>query len=259
MNNIADAFNNKKAFIPFITAGDPDLDTTREIILAMQDAGADLIEIGIPFSDPVAEGSVIQEADDRALAAGTTTDKIFDMVKSIQNQLHVPVVFMTYINPIYVYGVEKFAEKSKECGAAGVIVPDVPFEEKGEILDMFKKQGLTVISMIAPTSVDRVQMIAKEAEGFIYCVSSLGVTGVRSEISTAVSSLIEQVRAVKDIPCAIGFGISTPEQAHAMAEISDGAIVGSAIVKIVAEHGKESVPYVKEYVESMVKAVRTAK
>jgi tryptophan synthase alpha chain len=258
MNRIEDAFINKKAFIPFITAGDPDLDTTREILLAMQEAGADLIEIGIPFSDPVAEGPVIQAADDRALASGTTTDKIFDMVASIQNQIHIPVVFMTYINPIYVYGVEKFAKKTKECGVAGVIVPDVPFEEKKEIQDTFRQEGLTVISMIAPTSKDRVQMIAKEAEGFVYCVSSLGVTGVRSEISTGISTLIEQVQAVKEIPCAIGFGISTPEQAKEMAAISDGAIVGSAIVKIVAEHGKDSVKYVKEYVASMVKAVREA-
>lgn len=258
MNKIADAFAGKKAFIPFITAGDPDIETTREILLAMQEAGADLIEIGIPFSDPVAEGPVIQAADDRALAAGTTTDKIFDMVTSIKDKLHVPVVFMTYINPIYVYGTEKFAKKAKECGVAGVIVPDVPFEEKGEILDIFKAEGLTVISMIAPTSSDRVRMIAKEAEGFVYCVSSLGVTGVRTEINTGISMLIDQVKEVKDIPCAIGFGISTPEQAKQMAQISDGAIVGSAIVRIVAEHGKDSISYVKKYVQDMKAAVSEA-
>lgn len=258
MNKIADAFTNKKAFIPFITAGDPDLDTTKELILAMQEAGADLIEIGIAFSDPVAEGPVIQEADDRALAAGTTTDKIFDMVASLQEQIHIPLVFMTYINPIYVYGTERFANKMKECGVAGVIVPDVPFEEKQEIDEIFKSCGLTVISMIAPTSAERVQMIAREAEGFVYCVSSLGVTGVRTEISTGIASLIEQVKAVRDIPCAIGFGISTPEQAKAMAKISDGAIVGSAIVRMVAEHGRDSVPYVRDYVASMKRAVLEA-
>ncbi len=255
MNKIAQAFENKKAFIPFITAGDPTLDTTREIILAMQEAGADLIEIGIPFSDPVAEGPVIQEADLRALEAGTTTDKIFDMVKSIQAQLTVPVVFMTYINPIYVYGTEKFAQKASECGVAGVIVPDVPFEEKEEIQTIFAHYGMTVISMIAPTSSERVKMIAEEAEGFVYCVSSLGVTGVRSEISTNIASLIQEVRSVKNIPCAIGFGISTPEQAKEMASVSDGAIVGSAIVKIVAEHGENSVPYVRDYVKAMKDAV----
>ncbi|MCR5690911.1 MAG: tryptophan synthase subunit alpha, partial [Eubacterium sp.] len=176
MNKISEAFENKKAFIPFLTAGDPNLEVTRELILTMQEAGADLIEIGIPFSDPVAEGPVIQDADMRALASGTTTDKIFDMVKSIQDQIHVPLVFMTYINPIYVYGKEKFARKSADCGVAGVIVPDVPFEEKNEIKDIFNKEGLEVVSMIAPTSSDRVKMIAKEAEGFVYCVSSLGVT-----------------------------------------------------------------------------------
>lgn len=258
MNKIEQAFNNKKAFIPFVTAGDPDLDTTKEIILAMQEAGADLIEIGIPFSDPVAEGSVIQEADLRALESGTTTDKIFDMVKSIQEQLTVPVVFMTYINPIYVYGTEKFAKRASECGVAGVIVPDVPFEERGEIQEIFKQFDMAVISMIAPTSSDRVKMIAGEAEGFVYCVSSLGVTGVRTELSTEISSLIQDVKSVKNIPCAIGFGISTPEQAKTMAAISDGAIVGSAIVKIVEEHGRDSVSYVKEYVKKMKEAVLLA-
>lgn len=258
MNKIAEAFEGKKAFIPFVTAGDPDLDTTKELILAMQEAGADLIEIGIAFSDPVAEGPVIQEADDRALASGTTTDKIFDMVESIQNQIHIPMVFMTYINPIYVYGTEKFARRTKECGVAGVIVPDVPYEEKQEIQEIFQAEGLTVISMIAPTSSERVQMIAKEAEGFVYCVSSLGVTGVRTDFSSGIEELIQQVKQVKDIPCAIGFGISTPEQAKTMAKISDGAIVGSAIVRIVAEHGKNCVPFVKEYVASMKQAVREA-
>lgn len=258
MNKIAEAFTNKKAFIPFLTAGDPDLDTTKEMILAMQEAGADLIEIGIAFSDPVAEGPVIQEADERALASGTTTDKIFDMVESIQDQITIPMVFMTYVNPIYVYGTEKFAKRTRECGVAGVIVPDVPYEEKQEIQDLFKAEGLTVISMIAPTSSDRVQMIAKEAEGFVYCVSSLGVTGVRTEINTGIAELIQQVKEVRDIPCAIGFGISTPEQAEAMAKISDGAIVGSAIVKIIAEHGKDSVPFVEEYVRAMKQAVNKA-
>lgn len=258
MNKIADAFTDKKAFIPFVTAGDPTLDTTRELLLAMQEAGADLIEIGIPFSDPVAEGPVIQAADDRALAGGVTTDKIFDMVESIADRMKVPLVFMTYINPIYVYGVEKFAKRSKECGVAGVIVPDVPFEEKEEIRTVFDAYGLTVISMIAPTSAERVKMIAKEAEGFVYCVSSLGVTGVRAEISTKISDLITLVKEVKDIPCAIGFGISTPEQAKEMASVSDGAIVGSAIVKQIAEHGTDCIPYVRDYVAEMKKAVAEA-
>ena len=256
MNRIEQAFENKKAFIPFITAGDPCMDVTKEAILAMQRAGADLIEIGIPFSDPVAEGPVIQEADNRALAAGTTTDKIFDMVESIRDQIHVPFVFMTYINPIYVYGTEKFAKRTRECGGAGVIVPDIPFEERGEIQDAFENEGLTVISMIAPTSASRAKMIAKEAKGFLYCVSSMGVTGVRTEINTSIADLIQQVKSVTDIPCAIGFGISTPEQAAKMAAISDGAIVGSAIVRLVEQYGKDCVPHIEEYVRSMKDAVR---
>lgn len=258
MNRIEQVFENEKAFIPFITAGDPDLETTKELLTAMQEAGADLIEIGIPFSDPVAEGPVIQEADLRALESGTTTDKIFDMVMSVSGQLEVPIVFMTYINPVYVYGVEKFAKRAKECGVSGIIVPDVPFEEKEEIQSVFSRYDVTVISMIAPTSSDRVRMIAKEAEGFVYCVSSMGVTGVRAEINTGIADLIQKVKEVKEIPCAVGFGISTPEQAKEMAAVSDGAIVGSAIVKIVAKYGDKSVPYVKQYVSEMKKAVLQA-
>ena len=253
MSKVTEAFSNGKAFIPFLTAGDPNIEKTENYILELEKAGADLIEIGIPFSDPIAEGVVIQEADLRSLKAGTTTDKIFDMVDDIADKIHVPIVFMTYINPIYVYGVEKFAKRAKACGAAGVIVPDVPFEEKEEIRGSFEAEG-----MVAPTSADRVRMIAKEAKGFLYCVSSLGVTGVRTEIGTAIGDLIQTVKEECSIPCAIGFGISTPEQAEAMAKISDGAIVGSAIVKIVAKYGKNCIPYVKEYVQSMKQAVERA-
>ncbi len=255
MSKIADAFQNKKAFIPFVTAGDPTLDVTKEILFAMQEAGADLIEIGIPFSDPVAEGPVIQEADDRALASGTTTDKIFELLNGIKEQIHIPMVFMTYFNPIYAYGVEKFVKNAKECGICGMIVPDLPFEEREEIRGILNANRLELISMIAPTSAERVKMIAKEAQGFVYCVSSLGVTGVRTKISTGISALIKQVKEVTDIPCAIGFGISTPEQATEMAKISDGAIVGSAIVKIVARHGEDSASYVRDYVKEMKQAV----
>ncbi len=257
MNKIAEAFDGKKAFIPFVTAGDPNLQTTKELLLAMQEAGADLIEIGIPFSDPVAEGPVIQQADIRALASGTTTDKIFDMVQSLSSEMKVPMVFMTYINPVFVYGIEKFARRSRECGVCGIIVPDVPFEEKEEIRKTFADYDVTLISMIAPTSDDRVKKIAEEADGFVYCVSSLGVTGVRARLNTGISRLIGKVKEVKEIPCAIGFGISTPEQAKEMAAISDGAIVGSAIVRLVAEHGEDCVPYVREYVKSMKQAVQS--
>lgn len=255
MSKIAEAFEGKKAFIPFVTAGDPDLETTEKIILTMQENGADLIEIGIPFSDPVAEGIVIQQADERALAAGTTTDKIFDMVEKVKDSIHVPMVFMTYVNVIFVYGIEKFAKRSEELGMAGVIVPDVPFEEKDEMDRVFSKYGLDVISLIAPTSKDRIQMIATEAKGFVYCVSSLGVTGVRKTINKGVADMIQEVKKVKNIPCAVGFGISTPEQAKEMSEVSDGIIVGSAIVRIVGEYGRDSVEKVGEYVRRMKEAM----
>lgn len=256
MNKLQQAFLNGKAFIPFITAGDPTLDVTEQLVLQMAEAGADLIELGIPFSDPIAEGPVIQEADIRALSAGTTTDKIFDMMRRIRETCNVPIAFMTYINPIYTYGTERFMKNCQEVGVDAVIVPDVPFEEKEELAPYCKKYDVTLISMIAPTSNNRIQTIAREAEGFIYCVSSLGVTGVRSEFSNNIESMIKLVKEVKDIPCAIGFGISTPEQAKQMAQFSDGVIVGSAIVKIIAQYGEDCVPHVVEYVNSMINAIK---
>ena len=258
MNRIKEAFENKKAFIPFITGGDPSLEITKQLLLAMQEAGADLIEIGIPFSDPIAEGPVIQEADERALAAGCTIDKLFEMVDQVKGQIHVPLVFMTYINPIYVYGTEKFMERCSKCGISGVIVPDMPFEEKDELKDVCKDYGVELISLIAPTSNQRIEMIAKEAEGFLYCVSSTGVTGVRTQIQTDIGEMIKRVRAVSDIPCAIGFGIAAPEQAKEMASLADGAIVGSAIVKIIASYGTDCVPFVAKYVREMKQAVSEA-
>lgn len=253
MSRIGKAFENKKAFIAFVTGGDPDINTTEKLIFAMEKAGADLIEIGIPFSDPVAEGVVIQDADERALKAGCTTDKLFDMVKRVREKTEIPLVFMTYLNPIYTYGKEKFMKNCKESGIDGVIVPDMPFDEKEELEPTCDKYGVDLISMIAPTSDERVTMIAKEAKGFLYCVSSLGVTGVRSQISSDIGNLVERVKKVTDIPCAIGFGISTPEQAREMAKISDGVIVGSAIVKIVARYGKRSPKYVAKYIAEMKK------
>lgn len=255
MNKIADAFHNKKAFIPFVTAGDPDLATTEKLLLAMQENGADLIEIGIPFSDPVAEGIVIQQADERALAAGTTTDKIFDMLEHVRGQMHIPMVFMTYANVIFVYGIERFARRSRELGMAGVIVPDVPFEEKEEMDAVFREYGLDVISLIAPTSKNRIRAIAKEANGFVYCVSSLGVTGIRAKINKGVADMIREVKKEKEIPCAVGFGISTPEQAREMAAFADGVIVGSAIVKLVGEYGAECIEHVASYVRIMKEAL----
>ena len=258
MNKISEAFENKKAFIPFITGGDPSLDVTKKLILAMQEAGADLIEVGIPFSDPIAEGPVIQEADERALLAGCTLDKLFDAIKEVKDEIHIPMVFMTYANVVFSYGVERFCKKAAEVGMDGMILPDVPFEEKEEFDSVCKKYGIDLISLIAPTSHERIAQIAKDAEGFVYCVSSLGVTGTRTNITTDIGAMVKLVKAAKDIPCAVGFGISTPEQAKKMAAQSDGAIVGSAIVKLCAQYGRDCVPYVKEYVKSMKDAVMEA-
>ena len=258
MSNIYKAFENKKAFIPFITGGDPDLNTTKKLLIAMEAAGADLIEIGIPFSDPIAEGPVIQEASQRSLAGGCTTDRLFEMVKEARKTVKIPMVFMTYINPIYTYGKERFMKRCVECQIDGVIVPYLPFEEKSELSGICEQYGIVLISLIAPTSHDRIRMIAKEAKGFVYCVSSLGVTGVRTEITTNVGEMVKMVKEVNDIPAAIGFGISTPEQARNMASVSDGAIVGSAIVKIVAKYGRDCIPEVVKYVTSMKEAVMEA-
>ena len=229
-----------------------------EYVHAVVEAGADLIELGIPFSDPTAEGPVIQEANVRALSVGTTTDKIFDMVVRIRKTVKIPLVFMTYANVVFSYGSERFISKAAQIGINGLILPDVPYEEKEEFEPICRKYGLDLISMIAPTSDHRIAMVAKEASGFIYVVSSLGVTGVRSEIKTDIGALVEQIRAVTDVPCAVGFGISEPEQAKKMAGLSDGAIVGSAVVKRIAKYGKDSVPYVAEYVREMKQAVMEA-
>ena len=256
MSKIAEAFKNGKAFIPFITCGDPDLETTAKVVREVVKNGADLVELGIPFSDPTAEGPVIQGANLRALEGGVTTDKVFDLVRGLREDVTVPMVFMTYANVVFSYGAEKFISTCKEIGIDGLILPDLPFEEKEEFLPLCRQYDVDLISLIAPTSENRIAMIAKEAEGFIYLVSSLGVTGVRSEIKTDLGSIVEVIRANTKTPVAIGFGISTPEQAKKMADISDGAIVGSAIIKILAQHGRDAAPYVGEYVKSMKDAIR---
>ena len=256
MSRIAEAFAHGKAFIPFLTCGDPDLETTEAAVRAMAAAGADLIELGIPFSDPTAEGPVIQAANERALAAGATTDKIFDLVRRLRRDVTVPMVFMTYANVVFSYGTERFVSTAAETGMDGLILPDVPYEEKEEFAPTCRKYGLDLVSLIAPTSEERIAMIAREAEGFLYCVSSLGVTGVRGEITTDVGHMVRLAKAANpDLPCAIGFGISTPEQAAAMAQVSDGVIVGSAIVKLLEQYGREAVPYIRDYVAAMKKAL----
>lgn len=255
MSNIKSAFTNGKAFIPFITCGDPDIETTEKIIRSAAQNGADLIELGIPFSDPTAEGPVIQAANIRALANGVTTDTIFEMVRRIRSDVKIPMVFMTYANVVFSYDADKFISTCQEIGIDGLILPDLPFEEKAEFLPICQKYGVDLISLIAPTSDKRIAMICKEAEGFLYIVSSLGVTGTRSEITTDLSDLVSLVCENTDIPCAIGFGISTPEQAAKMAALSDGAIVGSAIIKIIEKYGKDAAEHVGEYIKSMKEAI----
>ncbi len=255
MSKIKEAFAGGKAFIPFITCGDPDLDTTKEIVRATEKNGADLIELGIPFSDPTAEGPVIQAANLRALTGGVTTDKIFDMVEDLRKDVKVPMVFMTYANVVFSYGSERFISTCSEIGIDGLILPDVPYEEKEEFLPICRQYGVDLISLIAPTSQDRIAMIAREAEGFLYVVSSLGVTGMRKEIHTDLASMIAEVRRNSDIPCAIGFGIADPRQAKTMATLADGVIVGSAIVKLLGQYGKDAPKYIGEYVASMRRAL----
>lgn len=256
MSNIRKAFENGKAFIPFITCGDPDLETTAAVIRSAAESGADLIELGIPFSDPTAEGPVIQGANLRALSGGVTTDRVFALVKELCRDVRVPMVFMTYANVVFSYGAEKFISTCSEIGIDGLILPDLPFEEKDEFLPICRRYGVDLISLIAPTSENRIAMIAEEADGFIYVVSSLGVTGMRSEIKTDLESIVKVIRENTDTPCAIGFGISTPEQAKKMADISDGAIVGSAIIKLIEKHGKNAPAFVGEYVRSMKNAIK---
>ena len=256
MSKIQDAFAHGKAFIPFITCGDPDLETTKAVVRAAVSSGADLIELGIPFSDPTAEGPVIQGANLRALSGGVTTDKIFDMVRELRKDVTVPMVFMTYANVVFSYDAEKFIKTCSEIGIDGLILPDIPYEEKEEFDPICKKYGVDLISLIAPTSHDRIAMIAKEASGFIYIVSSLGVTGTRSEITTDISAMVELIRQNSSLPCAVGFGISTPQQAAKMASLSDGAIVGSAIIKLIAQYGKDAAAPVAVYVKEMKDALR---
>lgn len=256
-DRIAKAFASGKAFIPFITCGDPDLETTAAAVRAAVKSGADLVELGIPFSDPTAEGPVIQSANVRALKGGMTTDRAFELVRELRRDVTVPLVFMTYANVVFSYGARRFIPKCAELGIDGLILPDVPFEEKDEFAPVCREYGVPQISMIATTSLGRTARIASEAEGFIYVVSSLGVTGMRSSINTDLAPVIAAIRENTDLPCAIGFGISTPEQAHAMSALADGVIVGSAIVRLLEKYGKAAPEHIAAYVREMKAAVRS--
>ena len=251
MNRIQNAFENKKAFIAFLTAGDPLIDKTEEYILKMISAGADLIEIGIPFSDPIAEGEVIQRANIRALSSGTNTDKIFSLVSSIRKKTDIPIVFLTYINPVFKYGYDKFFTECRIRGVDGIIIPDLPYEERNEVSSYCADNDIDIISLISPTSEERIEKIAEDASGYIYIVSSMGVTGMRDEIKTDLRKVINNVRKYTDVPAAVGFGINTPEQASEISRISDGIIVGSAIVKIIEAHPYDAGEYLYDFVKSI--------
>lgn len=255
MSKLHRAFLNGKAFIGFVTGGDPTIEKSEEFILELVRGGADLIEIGIPFSDPVAEGNVIQAANLRALSSGATTDKIFGLVASVRQKTGIPLVFLTYLNPVFKYGYERFFSRCQDLDVGGIIIPDLPYEEKEEVRTAAQKHGVDIISMIAPTSEERIRKIASSASGFLYIVSSMGVTGVRSEISTDLKDILKAVRAATSLPAAVGFGISTPAQAREIAEIADGVIVGSAIVKIIEQHGAGAGKHIYEYARSMKAAV----
>lgn len=255
MSRIKELFTHKKAFIGFLTAGDPHVAKTKEYILAMEKAGVDLVEIGIPFSDPIAEGYVIERANERALKAGTTTDTIFEMVQELRKETSIPLVFLTYMNPIFVYGIEKFIGNCQLSGIDGLIVPDLPFEEKDELLQTTSTYGIDLITMVSPTSHKRIATIVQKATGFIYLVSSLGVTGIRNTITTNLEDIVTQIRKKSNCNIAVGFGISTPEQVATMGKIADGVIVGSAIVKIIEEYGDMAEQPIYEYICSMRKAL----
>lgn len=248
MSNISKAFENGKAFIPFITCGDPDIGTSIAVAKEMARAGADIIELGIPFSDPTAGGPILQASSERALSAGTTTDKVFEMVKDLRKDVTIPIIFVTYANVVFSYGAERFMSKCKDIGVEGIILLDIPYEEQNEFLPVMKEFGIAMISLIAPTSENRISMIASEAEGFIYIDTSLSDVDIKG--------LASKVKVASDLPCVINPCISTPDQARTLAQYADGISVESAVVEIVAEYGKEAAPHVYDYVKSMKDAIR---
>ncbi|MBN1256664.1 MAG: tryptophan synthase subunit alpha [Planctomycetes bacterium] len=240
MSRIEKTFRNLKtegrtAFMPFLTAGDPDLETTRKLILAMAESGADLIELGIPFSDPLADGPTIQLANERALAAGTTVTGVLEMLKQVRADSEIPILLMGSYNPIFVYGPEKFCRDAAAAGADGLIIPDLPPDTASELTHPAQACGLDPIFLIAPTSTEeRLRLVAAESKGFVYAVSLTGVTGERQELPPELAVFIERARQAISLPIAVGFGISTPQMAREVGKYADGVIIGSAMVKRIA-------------------------
>lgn len=243
---------NEKALITFITAGDPNIKTSYKIIEKMIAEGIDILEIGIPFSDPLAEGPSIEKANYRALNSGTTTDDVFKMVEKLRIIYDIPILLMLYVNLIYKYGVEKFIRKCVEAGIDGLVIPDLPIEEVEEIKLYARCNGIYIINLVAPTTKnDRLINIVKKSEGFIYCVSSLGVTGERKNITTDLADYFYRLKSLTDIPLALGFGLSNKKQINGLKGNWNGYIVGSAIVNIIAQYGIESPEYVGSFIKSL--------
>lgn len=257
MSNIETAFNRKKqegrkAFIPFMTAGDPHLEATEQFIYALEEAGSTIIELGIPFSDPVADGPVIQRANLRAMASEFKLEAVFEMVERVRERTQIPLVFLMYANTIHHYGIAAFFKRCEEAGVDGIIIPDVPLEEREEFECAAKAREVDLIALVAPTSGERIEAICHKATGFLYCVSSLGVTGTRETIETDLGSFFESIKTYCTIPTALGFGIATKEQATLLKEYADGIIVGSAIVKIIEEYGEAAAPYLIHFAREIV-------
>lgn len=251
--------NKKKAFIVYITAGDPDLNTTSRLILELEKSGVDIVELGIPFSDPLADGPTIQAASQRALSKGVNIRSILNLVKSLRGRVGIPLVFMTYYNPIYKYGIENFIADSKKSGIDGVIIPDLPEEESEDLIKQSRKRDFSVIFLAAPTSTkERLKKIAQKSKGFIYYVSLTGVTGARRGLSKDIFANVKKIKQFTDKPVCVGFGVSSPSQARRISSIADGVIVGSAIIKIIEKNiGKSSlVRDVSRFADSIGRAIK---
>ncbi|MCP5556575.1 MAG: tryptophan synthase subunit alpha [Verrucomicrobiaceae bacterium] len=249
----------KRAFVAYVAAGDPDLERTVDVVLALERAGADIVELGLPFSDPLADGVVNQLAADRALRAGATTAGVLEMIRKLREQSQIPLVLFTYLNPVYTYGYEQFHHDAAAAGADGILVLDLPPEEASENPEIRPTAELRHIQLIAPTSpVERIKTIAGLAEGFVYYVSREGVTGAQTEVAGGIAEQVALIKSATKVPVCVGFGISSPEQAAAVAGMSDGVVVGSAIVKLVGKHGADAdLPHrIEAFVKPLVQAVK---
>ncbi len=256
MNKLTEAFNNKKAVIGFMTAGDPTFELSIKNILAIAEGGADIIEIGIPFSDPIAEGPVIQTANVRSLGNGMRTDRIFELVEEVRKTVDTPILLITYLNPVFKYGYEAFFAECARVGIDGIFIPDMPFEERPEIAGFAKQHGVTIIPLIAPAEEARIKAIAESAEGYIYVASAMSEAGLTDESKAELKETIDTTKKYTDLPVAVWFGIHTPKEAKRVAEIADGVIVESAAVELVTKHGAKAAPYIAEFIEQMKVALQ---